>query len=143
MSSSKAAVEVVTSQDFGNPLSETIATPLVQQQLEKLPDYINQSLLYDLNKRFCFLLNAKLCSIEQANEAILCSVTKGLSLDKQRQIENCIKPSSYQWIPQAALLDFCVTVLQCDCDEIYLNALQSIMQHCGWIISFQERLRCL
>jgi hypothetical protein len=74
--SPKAAVEVVTSQDFGNPLSEMINAQLVQEPSDKLSSCIHQSLLHDLNKRFCFLLNAKLCSIENANGGILYPVTK-------------------------------------------------------------------
>jgi hypothetical protein len=136
--SPKAAVEVVTSQDFGNPLSEMIAAQFVQEQSDKLPSHIHQSLLYDLNKRFCFLLNAKLSSIENANGGILYPVTKGLAKNKQSQVENCISPSSYRWIPTVALLDFCVSVLQCDYDETCWNALQSILQHCGRVYPFRR-----
>jgi hypothetical protein len=136
--SPKAAVEVVTSQDFGNPLSEMIAAQFVQEPSDRLPSCINQSLLHDLNKRFCFLLNAKLSSIEDANGEILYPVTKGLPKDKQSQLENCISPSSYKWIPTVALLDFCVSVLQCDYDETRWNALQSMLQHCGRVYPFRR-----
>jgi hypothetical protein len=138
VSSPKSAVETVVSQDFGNPLSEVIALQLVQNQLDRLPNYIHQSLLYDLNKRFCFLLNAKLCSIEQANESMLDRVIEKLPRNNRSQIKNCIKPSVFQWIPQAALLDFCISVLHCDCDKIYLDALKLILQHCGWVYPFKR-----
>lgn len=136
--SPKAAVEIITPQDFGNPLSEMIATQFVQEQLDNLPSHIHQSLLHDLNKRFCFLLNAKLSSIEDTNGGILYPVTKGLSKDKQSQVENCISPSSYRWIPTVALLDFCVSVLQCDYHQTRWNALQLMLQHCGRVYPFRR-----
>lgn len=136
--SPKVAVEVVTSQDFGNPLSEIIAAQLVQEPSDKLSSCIHPSLLHDLNKRFCFLLNAKLCSIENANGGILYPLTKGLSKEKQSQIENCISPSSFEWIPKAALLDFCISVLGLDCDERRWLALQSMLQYCGKVYPFRR-----
>ena len=138
VASPKAAIEVVTSQNFGNPLAEVIASELVQKQLDKLTNYIHQSLLNDLDRRICFLLNAKISSIKEANEEMLCPAIKKLSREKKNLIDNCIIPSDRCWISNAALLDFCISILQCELDSVRWNNLSLLLKHCGWIYPFRR-----
>jgi hypothetical protein len=80
----------------------------------------------------------RLPCIENANGGILYPLIKGLSKEKQSQVDNCISPSTFEWIPKAALLDFCVSVLGFDCNETRWNALQSMLQHCGRVYPFRR-----
>ena len=71
-------------------------------------------------------------------QEMLCPAIKKLSSEKKNLIDNCIIPSDRCWISNAALLDFCISILQCELDSVRWNNLSLLLKHCGWIYPFRR-----
>lgn len=50
--------------------------------------------------------------------------------------DNCIQPEL--WAYQAGVVDFCISVLNCEYDLTKWQALQSVVKECGWIFPWEK-----
>lgn len=75
-------------------------------------------------------------SVMTSAKELLYPLFKTLPRSQRHRLKNCIKPQTLVW--QGALLDFCISVLQCTHNLTRWQVLQLLVQHCGWIYPFRQ-----
>ncbi|AFZ13029.1 hypothetical protein Cri9333_2154 [Crinalium epipsammum PCC 9333] len=132
-----AAINIIIPSHMGNPMSKQLHSKIKIQPVMQLQSQLDRWLCWELDKQLTTPLRSQLHREKfELGRQLGWQLEKQLPKQLRVKVDNCIQLE--HWVCTGSLLDFGISVLNCNYDQKKWEVFQLLVKSCGWIYPFKK-----